>query len=264
MLSGKGFLRRIPAVIAGVVILALVSVACGGGSTDDPKPEGLKTGGTLVVGMVNDAYDFDPPTMVNMPALSIVPHIYDNLLIRNPDDTMRPMLAESWEANADASQWTFNLRKGVKFRHGKEFKAEDVIFTVNRLFEKESPLASVMVKPSAMIAVDDHTLRLEFEKPNAVLLEALVKYHMLITPSDVDPARFVLEDFGTGPFSVEEHVIGERTVLKKNPDYFWKDHPYLDEVIIVYLDSPEARAESLKAGTIDVIFDFRRYKNGCK
>ena len=242
-------------LVASLMAIVLLAVSCGDAADDDTKPAGLKTGGTLVVGMINDAYDFDPPTMVNMPALAILPHVYDNLLIRNPDDTMRPMLAESWEANADASQWTFNLRKGVKFSHGKEFKAEDVIFSVNRLFETESPLASVMVKPAAMIAVDDHTVRLEFEKPNAVLLEALVKYHMLITPSDVDPARFVLEAFGTGPFTVGEHMVGERTVLKKNPDYWWKGHPYLDEVIIVYLDSPEARAESLKAGTIDIIFD---------
>jgi len=254
MISGKGFLGRTLAIMAGVVALSLVSFACSS-STDEPKPAGLKTGGTLVVGMVSDAFDFDPPVMVNMPALAMLPHVYDNLLVRDPDDTLRPMLAESWETNADASQWTFNLREGVKFSHGKEFKAEDVIFTINRLFEMESPLASVMVKPEAMIAVDDYTVRLEFETPNAVLLEALVKYHMVITPSDVDPARFVLEAFGTGPFTIFDHQVGERTVLKKNPDYWWKDHPYLDEVIFVYLDSPEARAESLKAGTIDVIFD---------
>ena len=251
----KVVIGRMLGVFAAVLVLCLVSFACGGSSSDEPKPAGLKTGGTLVVGMVNDPWDFDPPTMVNMPSLAGLPHVYDNLLIRNPDDTMRPMLAESWEANADASQWTFNLRKGVKFHHGKEFKAEDVIFSINRLFEVESPLASVMMKPQNMVAVDDYTVRLEFEKPNAVLLEALVKYHMQITPSDVDPARFVLEEFGTGPFIIVDHVIGERTVFKKNPDYWWDGHPYLDEMIFVYLDSPEARAESLKAGTIDIIFD---------
>ena len=69
------------------------------------------------------------------------------------------MLAESWEPNDDLTSYTFHLRKDVKFHHGKEFKAEDVIFSVNRLFEVESPLASVMVKPAAMIAVDDHTVR---------------------------------------------------------------------------------------------------------
>jgi len=252
----KPYTTKIISALLVSVIVGMLAVACGGSSEDDytTSPD-LKTGGTLRVGMVNDTWDFDPPVMVNMTAISGLPHLYDNLVIRNPDETMRPMLAESWTTNEDASQWTFNLRKGVKFRHGKEFKSEDVIFTINRLFEVESPLASVLTKPKAMVAVDDYTVRFEFEKPNAVLLEALVKYHALITPSDIDPSRFKLEEFGTGPFSIKEHVIGERTIFTKNPDYFWEGHPYVDEMIFVYLDSQEARAESLKAGTVDILFD---------
>ena len=244
------------ALLGTIMVLALfVFAACGEDEPTTPTTPGLKTGGTLKVGMVNDAWDFDPPLMVMMPALGLLPHIYDNLVIRNPDGTMQPMLAESWETNDDASQWTFHLRKGVKFHHGKEFKAEDVIFSINRMFEMESPLASVMVQPTDIVAVDDYTVRFEFDGPNAVLLEALVKYHALITPSDVDPERFQAEEFGTGPFIVTEHVNGERTVFRKNEDYWWEGRPYVDELIIVYLSSPEARAEALKAGTIDVIFD---------
>jgi peptide/nickel transport system substrate-binding protein len=246
-----------PAFVAVIALMSLMilATACGSSADQEPKPSGLKSGGTLRVGMVSDSFDFDGPLMVNMPALAGLPHVYDNLVIRNADNTYRSMLAESWTFNADATQWTFKLREGVKFRHGKEFKAEDVIFSVNRLFEVESPLSTVMVKPKAMVAVDDHTIRFEFDEPNAVLIEALVKYHMVIMPSDIDPARFKLEEFGTGPFSITEHVVGERTIFKKNPDYFIKGRPYVDEMIFVYLDSPEARAESLKAGTIDVIFD---------
>ncbi|MCZ6891608.1 MAG: ABC transporter substrate-binding protein [Chloroflexi bacterium] len=246
-------------LLAGLMALVLLAVACGG--SDDDEDDGTtgsgepQSGGTLRVGMVNDVFDFDPPVMVNMPSLAGLPHLYDNLVIRNPDGTLRPMLAESWETNDDASQWTFYLRKGVKFHHGKEFKAEDVIFSINRLFEKKSPLASVMVQPTNMVAVDDYTLRLEFDGPNAVLLESLVKYHAVITPSDVDPERFLAEEFGTGPLILTEHITGERTVFRKNEDYWWEGHPFVDEVIFVYLPSPEARAEALKAGTIDVIFD---------
>ena len=241
----------VPLLLTAIATALLALAACGG---DAAKPAGT-TGGSLRVGVITDALDFDPPTMVNMPAIGVLPHLYDNLVIRLADGTMKPMLAESWTQNDDASQWTFNLRKGVKFHHGKEFKAEDVIFTINRLFEVESPLSSVMVKPSAMVAVDDYTLRLEFDGPNAVLLEALVKYHMVITPSDVDTSRFSLEEFGTGPFILVEHVPGERTVMKKNGNYFLEGVPLVDEMIFVYLSSPESRAESLKAGTVDVIFD---------
>ena len=170
---------------AWLVITAMVSllalVAC---------VPGVQTGGTLKVGMLAQHSTFDPPSVVNLPDIVTIQELYDVLVFRNPDLSLQPALATSWAANDDATEWTFNLRKGVKFHHGKEFKAEDVIFTFERLYEVESPLASVLPEPSDIVAVDDHTVRFEFDTPNAVLLEALVKYQAHITPSDVDPARF--------------------------------------------------------------------------
>ena len=52
-----------------------------------------------------------------------------------------------------------------------------------------------------------------------------------------------------------ENLIGRRTVFRRNEDYWWDGHPLVDEVVFVYLDSPEARAAALKAGTVDVIYD---------
>ena len=235
---------------AWLVITAMVSllalVAC---------VPGVQTGGTLKVGMLAQHSTFDPPSVVNLPDIVTIQELYDVLVFRNPDLSLQPALATSWAANDDATEWTFNLRKGVKFHHGKEFKAEDVIFTFERLYEVESPLASVLPEPSDIVAVDDHTVRFEFDTPNAVLLEALVKYQAHITPSDVDPARFAAEEFGTGPFKLVEHVIGERTTFVKNEDYWWDGHPLVDEVIFLFLTSPEARAEALKAGTVDIIYD---------
>jgi peptide/nickel transport system substrate-binding protein len=243
-------------VVAAMVSL-LALAACGG--DDNPSDTGgsgdVKSGGTLLVGMVAQHGTFDAPLVVQLPDIVTVQELYDPLVFLAPDQSIQPALATSWETNDDATEWTFNLRKGVKFHHGKEFKAEDVIYTFTRLYEVESPLISVLPKPLAIVAVDDHTVRFEFELPNAVLLQALNKYHALIMPSDVDPARFVAEEFGTGPFILVEHVIGERTSFIKNEDYWWDGHPRVDEVQFIFLSSPEARAEALKAGTVDMIYD---------
>jgi peptide/nickel transport system substrate-binding protein len=237
MLTPRG-LAKLPALLGCIMALVLIAAACGGDDDDG-------AGTTLRVGMLSDHTTFDVPVIVGMPDIAAIPHMYDTLVMRNPDMTLQPMLAKSWSANDDGTQWTFKLRKGVKFHHGKEFKAEDVIFTYNRLFEVESPLASVMVKPKDIVAVDDYTVRFEFSEPNAVLLEALVKYHAPITPSDVDVTLFATQEFGTGPYTMEENVLGERTVFKKNKDYWWDGHPKVDEVIFVYLSGTEARAEAL-------------------
>ncbi len=250
--------RQMTALVIALTMMLLIVNACsddddgdgGSGSSGD-----IKTGGTLRVGMLADHSTLDPPNVLGLPDIVTVQHTYDVLVNRNPDLTLEPMLATSWETNDDGTEWTFNLREGVKFVDGKEFTAEDVIFTFKRLFEKESPLASVMAEPSNIVAVDDHTVRFEFSEPNAVLLESIVKYHAHITPSNLDTDRASLETFGTGPFRMTDFIVGERAVFERNPDYFWGDRPYVDSVEYIFLPDPTTRAEALKAGIIDIIYD---------
>ena len=211
-------------------------------------------GGTLTVGMLYDHVTFDPPSLGGLPDIAAVQHTYDGLVFRDADLSIQPALATSWETNADATLWTFKLREGVRFSHGKGFKADDVIFTFNRLFDVGSPLASVMPRPLAIAAVDDLTVRFFFSEPNAVLLESLVKYHAYITPSDVDPARFARESLGTGPFIMTNHAQGA-TEFKKNPDYWNEGLPLLDEVTFIYQQNADVLADMLVAGDIDVIYD---------
>ncbi len=248
------FTRGIWYTFGLLMILVLGITACG---------DSAKSGGSLKVGMLSDHVTFDPPLVLGMPDIYTAVHAYDVLVFRDPDMSLSPGLAESWETNADASHWTFNLRKGVHFNsyengqvvQGKEFKSEDVIFSINRIFEVESPIAGTLVKPEAMIAVDDYTIRMEFDGPNAPLLDALVKYAVQMTPSNIDPDLFKTRTFGSGAFIVTEHIVGERTSFVKNPDYWNKPYPLADEMVFVFLPSPEARAEALKAGIIDVIAD---------
>jgi peptide/nickel transport system substrate-binding protein len=182
-------------------------------------------------------------------------HMYEALVRYDELGQMEPMLAESWDISTDATQWTFNLRQGVTFRHGKEFTAEDVVYSMNRLFEVESPLAGTLPEDMKVVAVDDHTVRFEFSSAYAPLLDTLVKYHAVITPSDIDPERFATETFGTGAFHVVEHVVGEYTRFERNESYWWEGHPPSDELFFIYLPDPTARAEAIKAGVIDVLYD---------
>ena len=87
----------------------------------------------------------------------------------DPDDLSPiPMLAQSWESKDDLTQFTFRLRRGVKFRHGKEFEAEDVVFTLNRLLEPDvgSRIAAGLDTVTKVVALDERTVRFYLDSPN--------------------------------------------------------------------------------------------------
>jgi len=262
----KALVQIFSVALAGLLATLLLLAACGGteeATTTAEDSYGIKKGGTLRVGMLADHVTFDPPLVLGMPDILQVIHTHDPLIFRNADLTLRGALAENYYPNEDSTTWTFELRKGVYFYHyendelvkGKEFQAEDVIFTINRMHEVESPLSGTLRLPDRLVEVDPYTVRFEYDAPNAVLIEGLVKYQAGMTPSNGDTATFAKGAPGTGAFILTSHIPGERTTFVKNPDYWAEDMPLVDEMVFVFLTSPEARAEALKAGTIDIIFD---------
>ena len=246
-------------VMMGLAVAMLSIAACGGGDGSADKSgaatKDVKRGGVLKVTSFGTHTTLDPPFQLTQPDIIITMHTYDNLVQVMPDMTLKPMLATSWEPNDDLTSYTFYLRKGVKFHHGKEFKAEDVVATFDRLLDPEldSPARSSLAVIQNMEILDDHTVRFDLDAPNAFFPESLSLYQGRIVPSDIDPARFALEEFGTGAFMIKEHLPGERTVMVRNPDYWDEGLPYLDGITYITIPEAATRAEALKSGDIDFI-----------
>ena len=260
-------------LVVGLAVAMLGIAACGGddeatgesspaatesspaATETSPAADEAKRGGILKVTSFGTHTTLDPPFQVTQPDIIVTIHTYDNLVQVLPDMTLKPMLATSWTPNDDRTSYTFNLRKGVKFHHGKEFKAEDVVATFERLLDPEldTPARSSLAVIQDIVILDDHTVRFDLDGPNAFFPESLSLYQGRIVPSDIDPARFALAEFGTGAFMITEHVPGERTVMVRNPDYWDKGLPYLDGITYLTIADASTRAEALKSGDIDLI-----------
>ena len=220
------------------------------------QPGGPKYGGTLTMGIVANHATLDPLLVQTDLDLTITQATYDNLLMIQPDLITKPELATSWEANDDLSSYTFQLRRGVKFHHGKEFKAEDVLFTFERLLDPvfDSPQRSTFATIQEIIVLDDYTIRFDLDGPNGFFPASLSHFAGRILPADVDASRLTLEEFGTGPFKILEHLAGERTTMVRNDDYWEEGKPYLDELVILAIPEAAARAAALKSGDVDLVF----------
>ena len=217
--------------------------------------EQAKYGGSLTMAFVTDHSTLDPAFATTSIEGMLIENVYDPLL-RSVDFAYTPALATSWETNDDLSSYTFHLRQGVKFHHGKEFKAEDVLFSMNRIRDPEvgSPNSALLGSVEDIVAIDDYTVRFDLNGPNGFFLDIFTIYQMFILPADVDVDRLTLEAFGTGPFILEEWLAGERATMVRNPDYWEEGRPYLDEIVFVGIAEAATRAAALKNGDVDLVY----------
>jgi len=251
-LNRREFLQGLLAV--GVTATTATAILTGSFDVQAATP---KKGGRLRV-----AFAAHGPTDTLDPALFTEGLAYSrgrahsNSLIQFNDDlTVRPELAESWEVNSDATEFTFSLRKGVTWHDGKDFTADDVAYSMNRhLGENSISKASTLV---AMVdewkKVDKHTVKAVLSSPNADLLPTLATFHFKLVQDGADDREgYYTTVIGTGPFTCEEFTPGVRSISKRNPNY-WRDGPNVDEIEMFGIGDKVARVNALISGDVHLM-----------
>lgn len=216
-----------------------------------------KAGGTLKIGTNQDAVGFDPHTTNATASYRILENVYSQLVKFAPGLEVQPDLAESYKATSPTT-WEFKLRKGVKFHSGKELKAEDVKYSLERIKDPnvKSPRASQLAAITEITTPDDYTVVIKTDKPYSPMLAVLADRTMaIVNKAAVEKAGGKLDNSadGTGPFKFKEYVPNTRTVLEKNPDYFIKGQPLLDSVIYTPVPDDTARTTAVRTGSVDII-----------
>ena len=165
-----------------------------------------------------------------------------------------PWLAERWHTT-DKKNYTFFLKKGVRFHNGRELKAADVKFVLDRAMNPETkhPYPGYYKAIGDIIVKDDSTITIALRETNANFLLNMARQGSVIYPREaVETLKSA--PIGTGPFTVQDWVRGDRIVLKKNPEYHVKGLPKMDRVVYRFMPDPNAVQAALKAGDIDVSF----------
>ena len=182
--------------------------------------------------------------------------VFSRLTRQNNKLEVLPDLATTWEATEDLKTWTFHLRPGVKFHNGKTLDAADVVFTYNRLLDKNigSVLRASLSAISKVEAVDPLTVKFTLSIPYTDVPAVTAGYQaMIVTESVVD--TLTTKPIGTGPFRFVEYRPGDQLVLEKNPDYFLPGLPKLDRAEFRIIPEYTTAVAALESGSIDIVYD---------
>ena len=164
-----------------------------------------------------------------------------------------PWLAERWNTT-DNLNYTFFLKKGVRFHNGREFLAEDVKYVLDRARNPETkhPHVKQYEDISAIHVRDRYTVTISLQRTNAMFLYNLSRQGSVMYPREAVEQQ-KSQPIGTGPFMFERWDRGDRIVLKRNPDYHVKGLPKLDRVTFRFIPDSNAALAALQAGDIDVM-----------
>lgn len=195
------------------------------------------------------------------PTQYVAGKIYQGLLTYDPQLRPQPSLAKSWKSSSDGLTYTFELQRGVNWHDGKPFTAADVVFSVDKFLREVHPRGRLVINKyiASVTALNDYNVEFKLKEPFSPFMSLFVVDNMPMVPKHIydgtdyrtNPANQT--PIGTGPFKFKEWKKGSHIILTRNPDYWKKGQPYLDEIVFRVIPDAASRAVAFEKGDVQVL-----------
>jgi peptide/nickel transport system substrate-binding protein len=207
--------------------------------------------------------DLDPARSFSNDSV-VTSNCYETLTFYNPPgapELLSPVLATEWEANEDATEWTFKLREGVTFQDGEPFNAEAVKYAIDKTMEIGVGAAYIWDPVEEIEVVDDYTVKFHLSYAAPLDLIASSGYGAWI----YSPKAYEEHDTewfnqgncaGTGPYSIESYERGSRLVMTRYENYWggWEPGQF-EKIIFEISQDPVVLQQKIESGTADFTYD---------
>jgi peptide/nickel transport system substrate-binding protein/oligopeptide transport system substrate-binding protein len=236
-------------------------LAGAGPAAGQARPAPPAEGGTYRRPLGNDPATLDPARIRDVYSLAVAHQLFDGLVQFDQTLGITPCLAQFWRASRDGLTWTFDLRRGVRFHHGREVTADDVVYSLTRILDPgvKSGAADLLLPirgapeyregrarhVTGLAALDPHTVQVTLTEATVPFVSLLAVGHAKIVPRELAEAQgeaFGSQPVGTGPFRFTRWERGREIVLAANPDYF-DGPPRLSR--LVYRIFPGAQVDTM-------------------
>ncbi len=276
-------------VISLIVVLSMLLVGCGQGlsKTEDanklaePISENTPTSNAeKIIRMgVSSTPKIDPAVGTDAAASMSMVNVYDSLFYPMQDGAMRPQLAESWDVSNDNLEYTFHLRKGVKFHNGDELTASDVVFSAKRIMaigEGYAYLYKNVVKD--VTKVDDYTVKFTLNKPFGPFVSTLIRLYVVnekqvmanIDKSgsygefgDYGKAWLLANDAGSGAYTIKEVKQQQQVIAVKFNDYWagWDNADAPDTIKWINSSEPATTRTMIQNRELEIADEYQSAEN---
>jgi peptide/nickel transport system substrate-binding protein len=263
-------------LVITLVAVALLGTACfsapgggrasaGNGAQQDAGPP--QQGGIFRYALPSDARSLDPHAQSSYNTHIAIGATYSKLVDfdTGPDipygsPQLEGDLAESWGPSDDGRTWTFQLRHGVRFHdvppvNGREFTADDVLCTVQRIRELPGHQLNLISTVQEVTAPDPYTVVFRLAVPYAEFDMNMANHFMEILPCEATRGEFDVSTtaIGTGPFVLDRWVRDRERVFSANPHYYAADKPHLAGMHVSIVPDQASAIAALRTGQLDFL-----------
>ncbi len=272
------FRKSLAVVLALVLVVGVAGMTGCAKKTETPATPTEPTGDKPVVGgtlnfYINEPAFIDPVNGQESEGIQVINSVFDSLVDFDPATSeIKPAAAESWEANADATVWTFKLRQGAKFHNGRAVTAGDFKYAWERICNPDNKseisyhlsavkgfdemAAGTAKELSGVKVVDDNTLEVTLSYAFGDF-EYVVGHPALapIPAEEVDTAdkakAFADKPIGNGPFMMSEPWNHNQGIKVVRFNDYYGDKALLDGVDFKIFKDEETAFLEFKAGNLD-------------
>jgi peptide/nickel transport system substrate-binding protein len=221
---------------------------------------------TFTWATANDILGLDPHANNHGVTNAMKSNVYEPLVRRDADGSLKPALAERWEQPSPTT-WRFHLVRNARFHGGQPFTAADVLMSLERV--RQNDMAYTVQSVASARIVDDHTVDLETRGPNPILLQDLTLFFIMSRAwVEQNNAMAVaragqpgaatsfaqLNANGTGPFRITERTADERTVLVPNPEYRERLEHGITRAVFRPVSAAPTRVAALLSRELDLMY----------
>ena len=196
-----------------------------------------------------DPDGLDPQRTTAASTFQITSNIYDTLVNVSSDGEYEEGLADSWKISDDGLDIIFKLKKDIKFHNGREFNADAVKKSFERLKDSESPRASDYENIVEIEVLADDEIKFITEELDVELLSKFAyPWTAIVEVSSADGLKN--NPVGTGPYMLEEWIPQEKIVLRKFDD--GPSQANIEKVVMKTIPDPQSKILALESGEIDI------------